>query len=108
MSLQTARANIASHISSQTAREFDLALHAAIPESLATMTQLQRTVSECVRSLKAANVGPVQMILAMKACALDSAGRYRLEADGYPATTVDMLMDQIIKWSIAEYYRTVS
>lgn len=108
MSLQTARANVASYVSAETAREFDLALHAAIPESLATMEQLQRTVCECVSSLKAANVGPVQMILAMKACALDSAGRYRLDGDEYPATTVDILMDQIIKWSVAEYYRTLS
>ena len=108
MSLQMARTNIASHVSAETAREFDLALHAAIPGSLATMAQLQRTVCECVSSLKAANVGPVQMILAMKACALDSAGRYRLDRDGYPATTVDILMDQIIQWAIAEYYRTPS
>ncbi|HJP59767.1 MAG TPA: hypothetical protein VJ865_07200 [Gemmatimonadaceae bacterium] len=108
MSLQTARYNIASHVSIETAREFDLALHAAIPSSLATMVELQRTVRECVKSLKAANVSPVQMILAMKACALDSAGRYRLDSDEYPATTVDLLMEQIIRWSIAEYYQSVS
>ncbi len=108
MSLQIARATIASHVSAATAREFDVALHEAMPGSLATMVELQRTVCECVRSLKAANVGPVQMILAMKACALDSAGRYNLDKDEYPATIVDLLMDQIVRWSIAEYYRTVS
>ena len=108
MSLETARANVASHVSAGTAREFDVALHAAIPSALATMVELHRTVCECVRSLKAANVGPVEMILAMKACTLDSAGRHRVDGDEYPATTVDMLMDQIIRWSIGEYYRTDS
>jgi hypothetical protein len=108
MSLQIARANIASHVSMETAHEFDLALHDAIPSSLETMVELQRTVCECVRSLRAANVGPVQMILAMKACAIDSAGRYKADNDDYPATTVDLLIDQIIRWSIAEYYRPFS
>jgi len=108
MSLQVARFNIASHVSAETAREFDVALHAAAPNSLATMVELQRTVCECVNSLKAANLGPVQMILAMKACALDSAGRHRIDSDEYPATTVDLLMEQIIRWAIAEYYRGVS
>ena len=108
MSLQVARANIASHVSAEITREFDIALHDAIPSSLASMAELHRTVCECVRSLKAANVSTVQMILAMKACALDSAGRYKIDSDEYPATTVDILIDQIIKWSIAEYYRNVS
>jgi hypothetical protein len=61
-----------------------------------------------VIALKDHDVGPVQMILAMKRCALDSAGRYHSEFDELPVTYVDVLMDQIVKWAITEYYRTSS
>jgi hypothetical protein len=48
------------------------------------------------------------MILAMKTCALDSAGRYHPEVDEMPISNVNTLMDQIVKWAIAEYYTTRS
>ena len=102
--LQSARTNIATHVSRETTHDFDVALHDAIATSLTSMTELHTAVRLCVRSLRAANVGPVEMILAMKACALDSAGRYRPKHDEYPASNVEMLMDHIIKWSISEYY----
>lgn len=72
------------------------------------MAELHDAVRDCVRSLREADVGPVQMILAMKACALDSASRYRPEDDEYPACNVDLLIDHIVKWSIVEYYKSVS
>jgi hypothetical protein len=106
--MQSARANFASHISRDTTHNFDVALHDAIATSLTSMAELRDAVRLCVRSLKEANVGPVQMILAMKACALDSAGRYRPAHDEYPASNVDTLMDYIIRWSIGEYYGTPS
>ena len=106
--LQSARTNYASHVSAETSRNFDVALHDAVTTSLTSMTDLQDAVRLCVRSLKEAGVGPVQMILAMKAGALDSAARYRPENDEYPATNVDTLMDHIIRWSITEYYSTYS
>jgi hypothetical protein len=48
------------------------------------------------------------MILAMKACALDSGTRYRPEGDQYPASHVDLLLEQIVRWSIIDYYREIS
>ena len=106
--MQLARANIASHLSPETTRHFDLALHGAVTTSIESMVELHDAVSECVRSLRAADVGPVQMILAMKACAIDSAGRYHPEDDEYPCTNVDVLIDHIVRWAIQEYYKTVS
>ena len=106
--MEIARATLASHVSPETTRQFDVALHDAVLTSLESMHELHAAVCECVKALRSANIGPVQMILAMKACAHDSAGRYRPARDEYPGTTVDMLIDHIVRWSIAEYYTTVS
>ena len=106
MSLQNARATAKSHITRETTRKFDVALHQAAKSSIESMAVLQRAVVDCVNALKDGNVNVVDMILTMKACALDSSGRYRPELDPLPASNVDTLMDMIVKWSIAEYYRT--
>jgi hypothetical protein len=105
--LQVARSNFAAHVSPETTHNFDIALHDAVRSSIESMAELRAAVCECVRSLREADVGPVHMILAMKACALDSAGRYHPENDEYPACNVDLLMDQIVRWAIVEYYKKV-
>ena len=105
--MQIARETIASHVSTETTRQFDVALHDAVTSSIESMADLKDAVCDCVRALRVADIGPVQMILAMKACARDSAGRYHPEADEFPATNVDLLIDHIVRWSIVEYYRTV-
>ena len=106
--MQIARANIASHISPETTRRFDVALHDAVLSSITSMDDLHAAVSQCAGALRDAGVGPVQMILAMKACAIDSAGRYHPADDAYPASNVDVLIDHIVRWAIEEYYRTDS
>ena len=108
LEMKAARETVASHLSANTTLQFDVALHGAAVDSIESMTELRDAVCDCVHSLKNAEVGPVQMILAMKACALDSGNRYRPEGDEYPASNVDMLIDQIVRWSIAEYYKNVS
>ena len=105
---ESARATAQSHITRETTRQFDIALHGAIVSSLESMTLLHSAVCDCVHALKAGDVGPVEMILAMKACASDSAGRYRPEFDERPLSNVNALMDLIVKWAIAEYYTTRS
>jgi len=106
--MQIARANIASHVSAETTHQFDVALHDAVLNSVASMDGLHAAVRECAAALRRADVGPVQLILAMKACAIDSAGRYRAVNDDFPASNVDVLIDHIVRWSIEEYYKTVS
>lgn len=106
--MQIARSTISTHLSSQTTHNFDIALHDAITTSIESMTDLHNAVCECVQCLRAADVGPVQMILAMKACALDSAMRYQPERDQYPASNVELLIEHIVRWAIVEYYKTVS
>jgi hypothetical protein len=104
LEMKAARETVSSHISSESTRHFDVALHGAVRSSLESMSELRQAVFECVDCLRDAEVGPVQMILAMKACALDSSGRYRPEGDEYPASNVEMLLEQIVKWSIIKYY----
>ncbi|HKN57782.1 MAG TPA: hypothetical protein VJV97_02960 [Gemmatimonadaceae bacterium] len=106
--MQVARETVASHIPQETTRQFDVALHGAMMNSIESMTELREAVCDCVVSLREGAVGPVQMILAIKACALDSAMRYRPEGDEYPASNVDMLLEHIVRWAIIEYYGSVS
>src|SRR4051812_41124327 len=105
---QRARAIGEAHLTRATTRQFDVALHGAATSSIASMTLLHHAICDCVSALKDADVGAVDMILAMKACASDSASRYRPAFDEVPVSNVACLMDQIVRWSIAEYYRTSS
>jgi len=102
--VQRARATAKSHLTPATTRHFDVALHSAATTSIESMTALHRAVCDCVNALKDGDVGPVDMILAMKTCALDSAARYPPDRDELPVSSVDVLLDQIVKWAIAEYY----
>ena len=108
MQLQAARETISSHLSRETTDHFDVALHSAAVTDIESMTELRSAVGDCVSALKSADVGPVQMILAMKVCAIDSVKRYSPNGDDYPASNVDFLIDQIVRWAIIEYYKAVS
>ena len=108
LQMQAARETVASHISHETKRHFDVALHSAVSSSMQSMTELRSAVCHCVDALRDADIGPVQMILAMKACALDSAKRYSPTGDEHPASNVDLLLEQIVRWAIIEYYQTGS
>jgi hypothetical protein len=105
--MQIARANIASHVSPEATHQFDIALHDAVLNSVRSMDDLHAAVCECAGALRRAEVGPVQLILAMKACAIDSSSRYRPDNDEFPASNVDILIDHIVRWSIEEYYKPV-
>ena len=105
--MQVARQTIASHVSAETTRHFDVALHDAVTSSIESMAELQDAVCDCVHALREADIGPVQMILAMKACAHDSAKRYHSDPDEFSPSNVDLLIDHIVRWSIVEYYKKV-
>lgn len=68
------------------------------------MAELRECVGACVRSLRDSEVGPAQMIIAMKACARESVRRYPVVLSEHELTNADFLMEQIVKWSIIEYY----
>lgn len=104
--LQAQRIPALTSISTESTRNFDLALHVAAASSADSMVALRKCVCTCVDNMKVSGVGAVQMILTIKACAKGSALRYRPLGDEHPQSNVDLLLDEIVKWSIVEYYRT--
>jgi hypothetical protein len=103
--LQTERIPALNSITTESTRNFDLALHVAAANSAQSMFDLRDCVCKCVENMKESGLGAVQMILTIKACAKGSALRYRPLGDEHPQSNVDLLLDQIVKWSIIEFYR---
>jgi hypothetical protein len=93
-----------SPIPDETARLFHLALHDVVRSSALSMAELRECVKACVCFLRESSVGPAQMIISMKACAREGNRRYPTVLSEHELTNADFLMDQIIKWSIIEYY----
>jgi hypothetical protein len=94
-----------SPIPDETARLFQVALHDVVRSSALSMSELRECVKACVGTLRDTNVGPAQMIISMKACAKEGTRRYPQALNEHELSNADFLMDQIIKWSIVEYYR---
>ena len=90
---------------SETSRQFGNALHDAIRGSLETMQELRERLKPCVAYLRDSGVGPVQMILTIKASAKESALRNHARGDEFAVANANLLMEQIVKWAIVEYYR---
>jgi hypothetical protein len=85
--------------------EFGTALHDAVKGSGESMEVLHERLKPCVGFLKDSGVGPVQMILTIKASAKESARRNHALGEEYAMSNANLLMDQIVKWAIVEYYK---
>lgn len=94
-----------SPIPAETARLFQVALHDVVRSSALSMAELRECVKACVCSLREADIGPAQMIISMKACAKEGNRRYPVVLNEHELSNADFLMEQIIKWSIVEYYK---
>lgn len=94
-----------SPIPDETARLFQVALHDVVRSSALSMAELRECVKACVCSLRESQVGPAQMIISMKACAKEGNRRYPMVLNEHELSNADFLMEQIIKWSIVEYYK---
>jgi len=89
----------------EASRDFGTALHDAVRESIDSMHELRESLKPCVDFLRKSGVGPVQMILTIKASARESALRNHALGDEFAVANANMLMEQIVKWAIVEYYR---
>jgi len=89
----------------ETARQFQVALHDVARSSAGSMRELRECVKACVCCLRDSEVGPAQMIISMKACAKESTRRYPTHLNEHELSNADFLMEQIIRWSIVEYYK---
>ena len=94
-----------SPIPDETARLFQVALHDVVRSSALSMSELRECVNACVCYLRGADIGPAQMIISMKACAKEGNRRFPMVLNEHELSNADFLMEQIIKWSIVEYYR---
>jgi hypothetical protein len=70
------------------------------------MEELHDCLTPCVDFLRASGLGPVQMILSIKACTRDHAKERQANGDEFAMANANMLMEQIVKWAIVEYYRS--
>ena len=101
---QTASPDFSS-ITRESASEFDIALHHAVRNSVVSMNELRSCVEKCVAAMKRSNMGPVQVILTMKALVKESNKRYRPLGDEEPKSSADVIIDYVVKWAIIEYYQ---
>jgi hypothetical protein len=97
-----------SSITKESASEFDVALHQAVRNSITSMNELKVCVGNCVQHLKQSEMGPVQVILTMKALVRESVKRYRPYGDEEPRSNTDIMTDYVVKWAIIEFYRNVA
>ena len=102
--MQSVEATKPSPIPDETARPFHVALHDAVRTSTVTMAELRESVKACVCFLRNSDIGPAQMIISMKACAKDCNKRYPTALGDHELLNAEFLMEQIIRWSIIEYY----
>ena len=102
---QPAKQTLPYPLPAQASREFGTALHDTVRDSIESMQELRQCLKPCVDFLRESGVGPVQMILTIKASAKESAARNHALGDEFAVANASMLMEQIVKWAIVEYYR---
>jgi hypothetical protein len=90
---------------SAASQQFETALRDALRGSIQSMQELRECVKPCVAYLRESGVGPVQMILTIKASARESALRNHALANQFAVANANLLLEQVVKWAILEYYR---
>ncbi len=90
----------------EASRVLGLALNDAVRSSVESMDELHECLKPCVVFLREMGVGPVQMILSIKACARQCALNSHALGDEFALANANFLMEQIVRWAIVEYYRT--
>jgi hypothetical protein len=88
----------------EVSRDYGAALQDAAASSVTSMDLLHDSLRPCVDFLRAAGIGPVQMILSIKACTKEHARANQALGDEFAMGNANLLMEQIVKWAIAEYY----
>ena len=70
------------------------------------MAELRECLTHCVTFLRNSGIGPVQMIVSIKACAGEHAAANQALGNEFAVANASLLMEQIVKWAIIEYYRS--
>jgi|SRR5215208_1838296 len=86
-----------------TGDDFEEALRNAARANLKSMNDLHDTIGKCMTSLRADGMECEAALLTMKAFIRELGIRHKRNGSG-EMTHSDLLMDQIVRWCIADFY----
>lgn len=86
-----------------TGDDFERALRNAVRANKESMNDLHETIGRCMKSLRADGMECEAALLTMKAFIRELGIKNRRIASGDVLHT-DIMMDQIVRWCIADYY----
>jgi len=89
----------------ETASDFEEALRHATRVNARSMDDLHEEIKSCVRSLRAERMTCKATLLTMKAC-VRHLGLKHASVGVSEILYSDLLMDQIVRWSIKEFYNS--
>ena len=84
------------------------ALEKAVHRQIESMNDLQRAVEACVAELRDKGVPPEKMLITMKSMIRHTAGSHPPPGVTASSWAADGYIDEIVSWSIKEYYRNTS
>lgn len=88
-----------------TSDDLERALRYAVRANAISMDNLHQAIRRCMTSLRADGMQCEAALLTMKACVRDCGRRHR-NTGGHELTHSDLLMEQIVRWCISEYYHS--
>jgi hypothetical protein len=89
---------------SDDAEGFESALQHAARQNARSMDDLHHAIRACVTGLRADGMQCEAAIVTIKSCVKHIARKHYVET-AYNIAGSDLLMEQIVRWSIVEYYR---
>jgi len=87
----------------ETGTGFEAALRNAVRTNAISMNDLHRSITKCVVSLRDEGMQCEAVLLTMKAFINELAARHT-RTGPERMLHLDMLMDQIVRWCISDYY----
>ncbi len=83
----------------------ELALGQAVHRQLDSMANLQRALEACAAEMRAQGLPPEAMLITMKAFIRHTAASHPPPGNLASSWAADSYIDEIVRWSIKEYYR---
>jgi hypothetical protein len=96
------------HLTAGATSAVEIALENAVHRHLASMAALQSAVEACVTEMRGKGLPPEAMIVTMKAFIRHTAASHPPPGNLASSWAADAYLEEIIKWSIAQYYRPTS
>jgi len=93
------------HLTALATSAVEQALERAVQRHLESMATLQQAIEACVLELRAQGLPPETMLVTMKAFIRHTATAHPPPGIAASSWAADGYLEQIVRWSIAEYYR---